>query len=206
MEQQERKHAQQLAQEANMRAKETAQQLTEAEARSAHLQKSEAEARARAEQAALAAEDAHRERAQALDRMREALNQVAETRQSARGLIVSIPDVLFDFDQSTLRSEGRERLSKIAGIVLGSGTTWTFSIEGYTDNIGSTEYNDQLSRQRAQIVANYLTAAGVPRSSISDIEGFGESQPIASNDSASGRQRNRRVEITIENPPAPIAD
>jgi outer membrane protein OmpA-like peptidoglycan-associated protein len=117
-------------------------------------------------------------------------------------LIIDVPDVLFDFNQATLKSIGRERLSKIAGIVLASPGPWRFAIEGHADNVGSDEYNQALSEKRAQAVANYLASSGVPADSIGAVRGFGKSQPIAPNDNASGRERNRRVEIIIEEGPA----
>jgi len=145
------------------------------------------------------AQDAEKSARKAMEKLQQALSDIAETRQTARGLIVNVPDVLFDFDQATLRPEGRERLSKIAGIVIGAGAgPWSFTIEGHTDNVGTAEYNQRLSEQRAETVTHYLTAAGVPRTSIAEVRGLGESQPIASNETSQGRQRNRRVEILIQ--------
>ena len=129
--------------------------------------------------------------------MREALARITETRESARGLIVNIPDVLFDFNNATLRPEGRERLSKIAGIILATPGTWGLSVEGHTDNVGSDSYNQSLSERRAETVRSYMVSSGVPRQTVS-ARGFGESKPIAPNDTNEGRQRNRRVEIIIE--------
>lgn len=111
-----------------------------------------AEAKFRAEFAAgvskQAAERARRERDAARDRLKEALGKVADTRETARGLVVSLPDILFDFDQATLRPEARETLSKLCGVMLVTAGQ-SLSVEGYTDSVGSEEYNRELSERRA---------------------------------------------------------
>jgi outer membrane protein OmpA-like peptidoglycan-associated protein len=97
-------------------------------------------------------------------------------------------------------------LSKIAGIVLATPGQWRFSIEGHTDSVGSDVYNQTLSEKRAQTVADYLMAAGVSRSSVLSVQGLGETRPLASNDTEDGRQRNRRVEIIIEDGQRPTSE
>lgn len=153
------------------------------------------EAQQEAEEAAqrAAAEAAAKEEARA--RLQEALGYVAETRQTARGLIVNLPDILFDFDKAVLRPGARELVSRIAGILLVTPGI-RLSIEGHTDSVGTEEYNQQLSQKRAQSVHDYLAEAGVP-ADIMTTHGFGETQPIAPNTTPSGRQQNRRVEIVI---------
>ena len=120
---------------------------------------------------------------------------VLETRDSARGLIVNMSDVLFDTGKYTLRSTAREKLARIAGIVLAN-PGLNLEIEGHTDKVGSEELNQGLSEKRAQSVRDYLTRPGIsPDSMIA--RGFGESQPVASNETAEGRQQNRRVELVV---------
>jgi outer membrane protein OmpA-like peptidoglycan-associated protein len=143
-----------------------------------------------------AAERARRERDAERARLKEALGKVAETRETARGLVVSLPDILFDFDSATLRPEAKETLSKLCGVMLVTDGQ-TLSVEGHTDSIGSEEYNLELSERRAETVRNYMTACGLSSDMVSS-EGYGESQPIASNDTAEGRQTNRRVDIVVQ--------
>lgn len=104
-------------------------------------------------------------------------------------------EVLFDFDSSALRSSSRDELREMADVFERYGET-TIDVQGHTDSTGSTSYNQRLSERRANAVANYLQSQGV-RGSRLDSYGLGESRPKASNSTASGRQRNRRVEIFI---------
>lgn len=122
-------------------------------------------------------------------------NTILETRDSARGLIVNMSDVLFDTAKFSLRPGAREKLAKVAGIVSGHAGL-RLEVEGHTDSVGSDEYNQRLSEQRGAAVRDYLTSQGMPSGSISS-RGLGEGQPVASNDSAAGRQQNRRVEIVV---------
>jgi outer membrane protein OmpA-like peptidoglycan-associated protein len=121
--------------------------------------------------------------------------RITAVRESARGLIVSLPNILFETDQATLKPEGREALAKISGVLL-IAEGYTLSVEGHTDEIGSAEYNLDLSEKRAAGVRDYLVAQGLARKNIT-VKGFGEAQPIASNQTAAGRQENRRVEIVV---------
>jgi outer membrane protein OmpA-like peptidoglycan-associated protein len=123
------------------------------------------------------------------------LNQVLQTRDTARGLIVSMPDVLFDFNKYTLKPEARERLARISGIVLAY-PDLKLEIDGYTDSIGSDEYNLTLSDKRAGTVRDYLTTSGVATSNVA-AHGMGKADPVADNKTAAGRQLNRRVEMTV---------
>ena len=110
------------------------------------------------------------------------LNQVLQTRDTARGLIVSMPDVLFDFNKYTLKPEARERLAKISGIVLAY-PDLKLDIEGFTDSIGSDEYNQELSEKRAESVRGYLVSSGVKHEQRS-CTGLGKANPVADNSTA----------------------
>ncbi len=122
-------------------------------------------------------------------------NAVLQTRDTARGLIVSMPDVLFDTGKYSLRPQAREKLAKVAGIVSGH-PGLKLDVEGHTDSVGGDSYNQKLSEDRGQAVRTYLTGAGLAADSVSS-KGFGESSPVASNDNSAGRQQNRRVELVI---------
>ena len=122
-------------------------------------------------------------------------NAVLQTRDTARGLIVNMSDVLFDTAKFTLRPLAREKLAKVAGIVAGH-PGLRLDVEGHTDSVGGDDYNQQLSEHRGESVRNYLTQQGMAPGSVTS-KGFGKTQPVASNDTAAGRQQNRRVEIVI---------
>ncbi len=122
-------------------------------------------------------------------------NLILETRDTARGLVVNMSDVLFDSGQFTLRPQAREKLAKISGIVLAY-PTLLLAVEGNTDSVGTEEFNQTLSEKRAETVRSYLTKEGVPEASTT-AAGFGKTRPIASNDTADGRQQNRRVELIV---------
>ncbi|HEV7513563.1 MAG TPA: OmpA family protein, partial [Candidatus Acidoferrum sp.] len=117
------------------------------------------------------------------------------TRDTARGLVVNMSDVLFDSGKFTLRPLAREKLAKISGIVLAY-PTLKLAVEGNSDSVGNEMLNQQLSEQRAQGVRTYLTQQGVPESSTT-ATGFGKARPIASNETSEGRQQNRRVELVV---------
>jgi len=150
-----------------------------------------------AERARREADDARRDKAEMQQRLYESLSAILETRREARGLIVSLSDVLFDFDRATLTPGAREKLAKLGGILLAYPGNYRLSIEGHTDSIGSHAYNMGLSLGRADSVRSYLRASGLPESRIGQAVGFGKDRPVASNDTAAGRQMNRRVEIVI---------
>jgi outer membrane protein OmpA-like peptidoglycan-associated protein len=122
-------------------------------------------------------------------------NAILATRDTARGLVVNLSDVLFDSGQYTLRPLAREKLAKISGIVLAY-PDLKLAIEGNTDSVGSEAMNQTLSERRAGSVMDYLAKENVPAASMTS-QGFGKSQPIASNDTAEGRQQNRRVEMIV---------
>lgn len=122
-------------------------------------------------------------------------NAILQTRDTARGLIVNLSDVLFDTAKFTLRPEAREKLARVAGIVAGH-PGLQLAVEGHTDNVGGDVYNQELSEQRGVAVRDYLTGQGMQQGSVTT-QGFGKGQPIATNDTAAGRQQNRRVELVI---------
>jgi outer membrane protein OmpA-like peptidoglycan-associated protein len=122
-------------------------------------------------------------------------NAILQTRDTARGLIVNMSDVLFDTGKFSLRPAAREKLARVAGILAGH-PGLHLQVEGYTDSVGGDDYNQQLSEHRAGSVRDYLTGTGIPMASIG-AEGFGKNQPVASNDNAAGRQQNRRVELVV---------
>src|SRR6202140_4188020 len=139
--------------------------------------------------------DAVRDREELRARLLQQFNLILETRDTARGLVVNMSDVLFDSGKYTLRPLAREKLSKISGIVLAY-PTLMLAVEGNTDSVGTEEFNQTLSEKRAESVRTYLTRQGVPEGSTT-AAGFGKSRPIASNDTSDGRQQNRRVELIV---------
>jgi len=122
-------------------------------------------------------------------------NAILQTRDTARGLIVNMSDVLFDTAKYSLRPLAREKLAKVAGIISGH-PGLRLAVEGYTDSVGGDDYNQRLSEQRGASVRDYLTSEGMAAGSVTS-QGFGKTQPVASNDTASGRQQNRRVELVV---------
>jgi outer membrane protein OmpA-like peptidoglycan-associated protein len=183
-----------------------AQRRTQAEQAKAEADAARAQAALEAEKAKQSAEEADRLRTQAekernaiRQQMLQQLNQVLETRETARGLIMNMSDVLFDFGKYTLKPEAREKLAKVSGILL-SHPGFNLQIEGFTDNVGGDEFNMKLSQQRAHAVRDYLITQGMAESAIT-AQGFGKSNPIASNETAEGRQKNRRVQIVVAGQP-----
>jgi outer membrane protein OmpA-like peptidoglycan-associated protein len=152
-------------------------------------------AEAEAEKARQAAARAEAEKAELRAQLLNQLNSILQTRDSARGLIVNMSDVLFDTGSYTLKPGAREKLAKISGILLAH-PGLTLQIEGHTDSVGTDDFNQQLSERRADSVRDFLAENSVPASSIT-ARGFGKMQPVATNDTADGRQRNRRVELVV---------
>jgi outer membrane protein OmpA-like peptidoglycan-associated protein len=140
-------------------------------------------------------QQAVRDREELRARLLQQFNLILETRDTARGLVVNMSDVLFDSGRYTLRPLAREKLAKISGIVLGY-PSLKLAVEGNTDSVGTEVFNQHLSEQRAEGVRTYLTQQGVPESSTTST-GFGKTRPIASNDTSEGRQQNRRVELVV---------
>lgn len=187
--------AERMKQEAQQAAAEAARQKDEAEkARQSALEQQRL-AEAETEKARQAAARAENEKGQLRAQLLDQLNSILQTRDSARGLIVNMSDVLFDTGSSTLKAGAREKLAKISGILLAH-PGLTLQIEGHTDSVGSDEFNQQLSERRSDCVRDYLAEEGVPVSSMT-ARGFGKTQPVAANDTPEGRQRNRRVELVV---------
>jgi len=201
--------AQQHAAQAQAQADEDARRRAAAEQAQAEAEQQQAAARAQQQQAQVqadaaraAAADADRQKQEAIRQKEEMrarllaqLNQVLQTHDTAKGLIVSMPDVLFDFNKYTLKPEAREKLAKISGIVLAY-PDLKLNIEGYTDSIGSDQYNLELSDKRADSVKGYLISQGVKPDNVSST-GFGKEDPVADNSTAAGRKLNRRVEMVV---------
>jgi outer membrane protein OmpA-like peptidoglycan-associated protein len=153
------------------------------------------QSRLTAQQAQASAQQAETDKAAMRARLSEQLNSILQTRDSARGLIVSMSDVLFDTGKYSLKPGAREKLAKVAGILLAY-PALNIEVGGYTDNVGSDEMNQTLSENRARSVRDYLVQQGVSTNSVS-ARGFGNTLPVASNDNSSGRQQNRRVELLV---------
>jgi len=191
---------------AEQQAQQDATRRAEAERAKAEADAARAQAAVEAEKARQAAEEAQRLRAQAeseknsiRQQMLQQLNSIMETRESARGLIMNMSDVLFDFGKYTLKPDAREKLAKVSGILLGH-PGLTLQVEGYTDNVGSDEFNLKLSQQRADAVRDYLISQGIQENVVS-ARGLGKTNPIAPNTTADGRQKNRRVQIVVAGAP-----
>jgi outer membrane protein OmpA-like peptidoglycan-associated protein len=153
------------------------------------------QSRLAAQQAQLNSQQAEADKAAMRARLSEQLNKILQTRDSARGLIVSMSDVLFDTGKYSLKPGAREKLAKVAGILLAY-PGLNIEVGGYTDNVGGDGMNQTLSENRASSVRDYLVQQGVAMTSVS-ARGFGNTLPVASNDSSAGRQQNRRVELLV---------
>jgi len=153
------------------------------------------QSRLAAQQAQLNAQQADTDKAAMRAKLSEQLNSILQTRDSARGLIVSMSDVLFDTGKYSLKPGAREKLAKVAGILLAY-PGLNIEVGGYTDNVGGDSMNQTLSENRASSVRDYLVQEGVSTNSVS-AKGFGNTLPVASNDNSAGRQQNRRVELLV---------
>jgi outer membrane protein OmpA-like peptidoglycan-associated protein len=171
------------------REKEQAQSAATASAAAATVAQTDAD------QSRFAARQAENDKATMRTRLSEQLNAILQTRDSARGLIVSMSDVLFDTGKYSLKPGAREKLAKVAGILLAY-PGLNIEVGGYTDNVGGDEMNQKLSENRADSVRDYLVQQGVTTNSVS-AKGFGNTLPVASNDNSTGRQQNRRVELLV---------
>ncbi len=188
-------NAKQQAQQAQLAAAQAQAAADQQAAERAQAEARAAEAEAQAARAHQQTQEANNQTEQLRERLKAQLNQVLATRESARGLIVNMSDVLFDFNKYTLKPEAREKLAKVSGILLAY-PGLKLQVEGYTDNIGSDEYNQKLSEQRADAVRDYLVTQGVAESNIS-AAGYGKNNPVADNSTNSGRAQNRRVQLVV---------
>jgi len=152
-------------------------------------------AKASAAQSENLRQQAEKEKQELRARLLQQLNSVLATRDSARGLIANMSDVLFRSGSVDLLPAARERLAKVSGIVLAYPSLHV-SIEGHTDSVGTDEYNQDLSERRAESVRDYFVRGGIPEGTV-DARGFGKAEPVASNETPEGRQQNRRVELVL---------
>jgi outer membrane protein OmpA-like peptidoglycan-associated protein len=180
------------AERAKAQAERAAQKLAQERAAA---EAARAASEASAQQARQAADQAELEKARLRARLQQQLNVILETRESARGLIVNVSDVLFDTGRHTLKPGARETLARVAGILLAY-PDLTLEVDGHTDSVGQEDYNQDLSERRADSVRAFLVSQGIPTRAVTAI-GYGEAQPVASNDTAAGRQQNRRVELVV---------
>jgi outer membrane protein OmpA-like peptidoglycan-associated protein len=197
-----REEAERARQESELAAQKAAQEKQEAQAAQAaalaQQQALEAEnekARSQADEAERGRQKAEAEKAEMRARLMQQLNAILVTRDTARGLVSTMPDVLFETNSFILKPTARESLAKVAGIFLAY-PDLRLEVDGHTDSVGSDSYNQQLSEKRAASVRDYLTQQGIPMSSVV-IQGFGKTQPVASNTTAAGRRQNRRVELVV---------
>ena len=189
-------------QEADLAARKAEQEKAEAETAKASaleqqqaLQAENERARSQAAESERGRQKAEQEKAAMRARLLQQLNAILVTRDTARGLIATMPDVLFETNKSSLKPTARESLAKVAGILLAY-PDLRLEVDGYTDGVGSDAYNQQLSENRAASVRDYLAQQSIPISSVR-VLGFGKTQPVASNATAAGRQQNRRVELVV---------
>jgi outer membrane protein OmpA-like peptidoglycan-associated protein len=179
-------------------AKAQAEQAADQTASAAAIAAAQADAeksRLAADQAQQGEHEANADKAAMRAQLSIQLNKILETRDSARGLIVSMSDVLFDTGMYSLKPGAREKLAKVAGILIAY-PGLLIQVGGYTDNVGGDDMNQTLSENRAGAVRDYLVQQGVVTNSVS-AKGFGNTLPVASNDNAAGRQENRRVELVV---------
>jgi outer membrane protein OmpA-like peptidoglycan-associated protein len=187
--------SQEAAQQAQMAAQQEALQRAQADAQRAQAEAAAANARAAQVAAEHSAQQASNQTEQMRERLRQQLSQVLQTQETARGLIVNMSDVLFDTAKYTLKPDAREKLAKVSGILLAY-PDLKVQVEGYTDNVGSQQYNLNLSQQRADAVRDYLVSQGVTATNTTSI-GYGMSSPIADNSTSAGRAQNRRVNLVV---------
>ena len=187
--------AQQAAAEAAHEKEEAEKAKAEAVAQQQQLAAETAKAQQAAAQSDQLRQQAEKEKQDLRARLLQQLNTILATRDSARGLIASMSDVLFKTGSFELLPGARERLAKVSGILLAYPTLHV-QIEGHTDSVGGDDYNQQLSERRAGAVKDYFVQQSIAAGSI-EARGFGKTQPIATNDTPEGRQQNRRVELVL---------
>jgi outer membrane protein OmpA-like peptidoglycan-associated protein len=163
----------------------------------ANQQKAE-QATQQAEQATQQAEQYRQERETELAQLQQALGQIAETHRTALGLVMTLDSksIRFDFDKAIIKPEYRDTLNRIAGILM-TLKGYSIAVYGYTDDVGTQEYNLQLSQRRAEAVRDFLVQTGISAATITRAKGFGKDDPRAQGNSEQARAANRRVEIGI---------
>ena len=187
--------AQQQQQQAEAQAAAAQQQQQQAEAAAEAARAEQAKAQAAQQAAEQAMAQARQQAEQMREKLRDQLNQVLNTQETARGLIVNMSDVLFALNKYDLKTDAQIKLAKVSGILL-TYPNLKVQVEGYTDNTGSQEYNQQLSEKRAMAVQEFLIAQGVPPGNVT-AQGYGEANPVADNSTSAGRAKNRRVEMVV---------
>jgi outer membrane protein OmpA-like peptidoglycan-associated protein len=185
-------NAQSDAARAQSESAQTKVDMAASQASSAHAV---SEAQEDVAKANLHAQQADSDKAEMRARLSAQLNLVLQTRDSARGLIVNMSDVLFDTGQYTLKPGAREKLAKVAGILIAYPGI-NVQVGGYTDNVGNDDMNQALSEHRASSVRDYLVESGVNSNTVT-AQGYGNTQPVSTNDNPTGRQQNRRVELVV---------
>jgi len=190
-------HAEQNAQQAASQRDQAEKQKAQAQQQAQQAQQKAQTAQQQAAEAKAKAEKYRKEREAELDRLQQALGQIASTRRTAMGLVMTLgsKSIRFAFDKATLRPEDKEVLSRIAGI-LSTLKGYQIYVYGYTDDIGTKQYNQKLSERRAKAVYDYLVENGL-NPSIMTTKGFGEADPLVPGDSPKARAINRRVEIGL---------
>jgi outer membrane protein OmpA-like peptidoglycan-associated protein len=191
----EAKAAEEAKRQAELTAAKEAQMKAEAETAAVKAKAEQDALRAREEAARADAERSRKAAADLRAQLLDQFNRILETRDTPRGLVVNMGDVLFDFGKYDLKPEAREKLAKLSGIVLAH-SGLNLAVEGYTDNVGGDDFNQKLSEKRAETVRTYLAQQGLEESRVTS-QGFGKSSPVADNSTAAGRQKNRRVEIVV---------
>lgn len=185
------------------RQQQLAEQQAQAEAAArAQADKARQEADAARAQANASAEEANKLRAQAeadkealRQRLLQQFNAILQTTETPRGLVINMSDVLFDFNKYDLKPETREKLARLSGIVI-SHPGLNLKVEGYTDNVGTEDYNQKLSEKRAETVRDYLIGNGILIDDVAAV-GYGDQYPVAPNTTAAGRAQNRRVQLVV---------
>jgi outer membrane protein OmpA-like peptidoglycan-associated protein len=209
--------AEQANQKARQDAANAAAEKSRLEAQQSQLAEQQAQLQAQREAAQRAAAEADAQRAQAAqqsaeqqaaaarareaqlrEQLRQQLNSILQTRETPRGLVVNLSDVLFATGRYDLKQDTQLKLARIAGIFLAH-PDLRVQVEGYTDNVGGESYNQKLSEQRANTVQSFLIAQGLSPQNVSAI-GYGMANPVADNSTAAGRKQNRRVEMVVSGP------
>jgi outer membrane protein OmpA-like peptidoglycan-associated protein len=213
----EQRAAEQADQKARQDAANAAAEKSRLEAQQSQVAEQQAQLQAQREAAQRAAAEADAQRAQAAqqtaeqqaaaarareaqlrEQLRQQLNSILQTRETPRGLVVNLSDVLFATGRYDLKQDTQLKLARIAGIFLAH-PDLRVQVEGYTDNVGGEQYNQKLSEQRANTVQSFLISQGLSPQNVSAI-GYGMTNPVADNSTAEGRKQNRRVEMVVSGP------
>ena len=191
----EAKAAEEAKRQAELTAAKEAQMKAEAAAEAAKAKAEQDILKAKEEAARADAERSRKAAAALREQLLDQFNRILETRDTPRGLVVNMGDVLFDFGKYELKPEAREKLAKLSGIILAH-PGLKLAVEGHTDNVGGDETNQKLSEKRAETVRTYVVEQGLPEASVTS-QGFGKTSPVADNATTEGRKKNRRVEIIV---------